>query len=372
VRDVQADALSRLIERAYSAGLDPVLWQDFLNDLDAEIDGAYLSIYGYDAISKISLPSVSTRYPPEMMELYQTQLYRSNPFIPVLLRAPRLQSRVVEAWLDKQDLIRSEFYNEFLGPIENLANGAGGVVFNDAGRMFILNGHIPLRYEDRKAERLNAFINLLMPHVGQAFALHRRLALTDHLAQAHRTLLDRAASPAYLIDASQRVLWYNAAAEAMRDLVVVVGARGVLGFAEPATQRRFEAALRALLHSDPPTAAPPFPIGGSGWYASMVPLSRQLPPALAWAPLAPAALLVLSSPRRVPNELWPVYAAEVGLTPAECDLAEALAAGLSLSDQAERRGSSLHTVRAQAKALFAKTGTHGQVALIAALARFFH
>ena len=81
---------------------------------------------------------------------------------------------------------------------------------------------------------------------------------------------------------------------------------------------------------------------------------------------------MLSDPRPVPNALWSVHAAQLGLTVAEQALAEALVAGQSLAVFAEARDRSLHTVRAQLKALLAKTGTNGQTEMVAKLAPYFH
>ena len=53
-----------------------------------------------------------------------------------------------------------------------------------------------------------------------------------------------------------------------------------------------------------------------------------------------------------------------GLTPAEADLVQALAADERLAAYAERRGRSLNTVKTHLKAVFAKTGTTRQAELV--------
>jgi len=52
------------------------------------------------------------------------------------------------------------------------------------------------------------------------------------------------------------------------------------------------------------------------------------------------------------------------LTTAEAELASALATGLSLSQCAQQRRVSLHTVRSQLKQIFTKTGTSRQTDLV--------
>jgi DNA-binding CsgD family transcriptional regulator/PAS domain-containing protein len=322
----------------------------------------------------VALPAVVTRYSDAAMDAYYRHHSHINPFVPLLMKAPLLTAHRNEEFLSRERLLRSEFYNDFLRPQEDIGAGGGGIIFNEAGRILILSGQVRFRDGESKIERLTAYFDLLMPHVRQAFAIQRRLSLTEGLAESRRTLLDRATSPSFLIDAQYRVAWFNAAAEALLagPSPVVLGTGGALGFADIAAQRRLEAAVKAILVGDPPSAAPAFRVGEGGWYASLVPLPRGSRASPGWLPEAPVALLVLSDPAPVPNPMWPVHAAEHGLTPAEAALAEALAAGQSLAAHAEARGRSLHTVRAQAKALFAKLRVGSQAELVASLSRFFH
>jgi DNA-binding CsgD family transcriptional regulator len=53
-----------------------------------------------------------------------------------------------------------------------------------------------------------------------------------------------------------------------------------------------------------------------------------------------------------------------GLTPAEANLAILLARGLSLAEASGAQNISLHTARAQLKAIFAKTGVSRQAELV--------
>lgn len=53
-----------------------------------------------------------------------------------------------------------------------------------------------------------------------------------------------------------------------------------------------------------------------------------------------------------------------GLTPAEARLVEALLAGATIQEYADRAGVSLHTAKTQLKHVFAKTGATRQADLI--------
>ncbi|MBM0273952.1 helix-turn-helix transcriptional regulator [Streptococcus suis] len=81
----------------------------------------------------------------------------------------------------------------------------------------------------------------------------------------------------------------------------------------------------------------------------------------------PIAMLVLrNQPTPQPSvAALPGY----GLTPAESELAVAIAQGISLRDHADSRDVSIHTVRAQLKSVFAKTETRRQSQLAALILR---
>ena len=83
------------------------------------------------------------------------------------------------------------------------------------------------------------------------------------------------------------------------------------------------------------------------------------------APSACAAVFVAcAGATRLP---WRRVAVQHGLTQAEARLAVALCEGLSVEEAAARFGVSLATVRAQLKAVFAKTGTRRQAELVGRL-----
>lgn len=64
-----------------------------------------------------------------------------------------------------------------------------------------------------------------------------------------------------------------------------------------------------------------------------------------------------------------LFRARYALTPAEAALVSALAHGQSLAGYAEAKGLSVFTVRAQLKAVFAKTNVHRQGELVALFMR---
>jgi DNA-binding CsgD family transcriptional regulator len=97
------------------------------------------------------------------------------------------------------------------------------------------------------------------------------------------------------------------------------------------------------------------------------PLSLLLEP----HPLAPsglaAAVLFVTDPERGRKSRAERLAARWGFTPAECDVAQRLAAGEDLDRISAELGITLHTVRGHLKHVYAKAGVHRQAELVAKL-----
>ena len=84
----------------------------------------------------------------------------------------------------------------------------------------------------------------------------------------------------------------------------------------------------------------------------------------------PGAAFVFINDRASPPALAEdVLCATHGLTPSEARLAALLAADRSLAEAADELEVSVHTVRKQLQALFAKTGTNRQSSLVGLLVR---
>lgn len=97
------------------------------------------------------------------------------------------------------------------------------------------------------------------------------------------------------------------------------------------------------------------------------PLSLLLEP----YPLAPsglgAAVIFVRDPEPGRKSRAERLASRWGFTPAECDVAQRLAAGADLDRIATELGITLHTVRGHLKHVYAKAGVHRQAELVAKL-----
>jgi DNA-binding CsgD family transcriptional regulator len=85
------------------------------------------------------------------------------------------------------------------------------------------------------------------------------------------------------------------------------------------------------------------------------------------APGLGAAVVFATDPELGRKSRAELLASRWGFTPAECDVAERLAAGADLDRIAAELGITLHTVRGHLKHVFSKAGVHRQAELVAKL-----
>jgi DNA-binding CsgD family transcriptional regulator len=82
---------------------------------------------------------------------------------------------------------------------------------------------------------------------------------------------------------------------------------------------------------------------------------------------AGAAVIFATDPERGRSPARATLASRYGFTPAECDVAQRLAAGADLERIGAELGITLSTVRGHLKHVFAKAGVHRQAELVARL-----
>jgi len=199
----------------------------------------------------------------------------------------------------------------------------------------------------------------LMPRLGQAASLSQALgrAALDGALRG----LDQVAQAALTLDGAGRVIGSNARAEALFDASVRV-ADGTLRIADPRAREEVAGLLQ------PCRAGPAGPV--------LVPRRDRRPLILrvlpvieaARSPFLGASALLLITDLDAERRPDPALLAQAfGLTTAEARLAAMLAGGAALDEAADRLGIAVETARSHIKAVFAKTGTGRQGALVALL-----
>ncbi len=206
-------------------------------------------------------------------------------------------------------------------------------------------------------------VELLIRGVGSA--VDASLALGRTLDQETLTTAEHLTAPAVLLGADMQVVSLSLAAETLLRQSLLLTIRGNRIIASDdrgriALDRAFRAATLGPL-----ALRRTHRVVLSGRGGEVLPIDICPMPMRMSGPLSSARALLAFRVASQADGARTRAAVEqaFGLTPAEAEIALALADGLNVNEVAARRASSVNTVRAQIKAIFAKTGWRRQTEL---------
>ncbi|MHA6722194.1 helix-turn-helix transcriptional regulator [Sphingomonas sp. RS2018] len=206
----------------------------------------------------------------------------------------------------------------------------------------------------------------LVERLGPGIAAACHAALAFGTAQ-DRTIVQTAellAGQAILLGADRTIVSLSPAAEqTLRTGRALTVRAGRLVAIDAVSDRDLDRAFRCA-ESDTGQARVSVRALGGPLHVELTPLPPRLPGTLSVA----RVLLTMRQPSQG-EEALATSAQALGLSGAEGEVAVLLAAGLTLAQIAERRGSAVSTVRTQLKSAFNKTGTHRQTELVMLLRR---
>jgi DNA-binding CsgD family transcriptional regulator len=223
-------------------------------------------------------------------------------------------------------------------------------------------GHI-----DDRSKRLFA---TLAPHVRAA--VRTSLAIGDQHAALITGAFENLSMPAIVCDGSGNVLRLTSAAEALCASGAGLTLRQrKLGAHHPADDAALGAALHAAAAPRAGAAAQPLVVRSAKPDAALLMLDVQpLPRQRLSLHQEARVLVVVRTPANDDRRRTTLLRDSYGLTPAEIEIALALAKGKKPEAIARARGVSVGTVRVQIKSLLAKAGVNRQVELVARLTNF--
>jgi DNA-binding CsgD family transcriptional regulator/PAS domain-containing protein len=362
----ELEALSGLLNSMYDSALDGSGWPDFITDV-GEAFGTHSCALQIRLNGEIVMLGTTENLTPALLQEYMNHYGETD------IWARAIGARMFDTVHLGRDLAthevvsRSEYY-EFMNKAD-LFDFAGAVVTVGPGEVGIICVH-----RRRQAAEFEEWhrrkMHLLVPHLQRSLKMSsafRKHAIQHGMMTA---ALDSLAIAVILADDSGRVLYANQTAvatlrkgdglteregrlkadtaDATQTLLHLVGA---------ACRRDFLAA-----RADTPDVLVLRRSASAFVSAMIVPLRAGVFSAARDEPMA--MLLVrdgASSGASRPEILQALF----GLTPAEAAIANELAQGCSLDEIAERKGASVHTVRAQLKSALRKTGAHRQAELVA-------
>lgn len=326
-----------------------------------------MHLSGLDFRSGLDLGITCAGYDPDWLKTYGEYYGGLNCWMDGIVGKAAGTAYGVEDLCPRDTLERSEFYNDWIKPQEDILGGGAAMLFSDASRLFVLGGNVRRRDIDRLEDDWLRLARLLTPHLMNALEVNRQLAGKSLETYALDSGGDRRTA-VLAINADRRMLLANTPARALLETGRVVRGdlQGRLSFCG-AAERAFQQTLSLF---DVTRVFPPrtFEIRAPDC-GYLCRLSAIEPDDLDYSPLgvllgpSETALLITIAPLTGDIDAANRLAAQYSLSPMECRVALKVASGLSARDIADENGTSLNTVRNQLRAAMAKLGVNKQVDL---------
>ena len=293
-----------------------------------------------------------------------------NPLTAPVNRTPVGRTFAIDDMMPRDAFMRTPIYNEFFAP-NGLQQAIGAKLVADEQGGVVVG--LWRRAERRRfgAAELDVLAGVL-PHLQRAMQMSRRLADVQITRDASADVLHRLRQAVVLVDACCRVMFANAAAEA-----VLTDGAGLHRAADGTLQARRSAETDHLhrLVAGAANGARDGEIGAGGTVRvsrdAMTALSVLVVPlrtATDWlGTRQPAAMLFVSDPAEVAAPTPAVLRQDHALTRMEAAVALQLLDGHGLSAAAAKLGIAPTTARTHLNAVFDKTGTRSQVDLVRVL-----
>lgn len=362
---MELEVLLLMIERLYEAGSRPELWPEAVAALGRLYGVASVSLQARNARGELVMAPIRPEADPEADAAYMAHYWKLDPWVAGWSQRPIDGVFLGTDLVDPEELRRTEFYAGFAKP-QGAFHFLGASVKVGGAAQLMLGLHRPEHHAAFAPVERQA-LERLVPHLVRAMQVTLTLQRAEAVRDAMGGALDGLDLGVVLLDAEGRTVFANRMAERL-----AAGGDGLRLRREGVAARdaredgRLQRAIRGVLTGE---GGPPAPL----------PVSRRAGPALsvlvaavgglrgadaaAW-PRGVAAMVLVHDPGRALPSPGAAMAAMHGLTAAEARLLDALVAGDSPGEYAERHRVTRNTVKTQLAQLFAKTGTRRQAELV--------
>lgn len=268
-----------------------------------------------------------------------------------------------ETTIATEDLVATEFYNDFLKPQGHLYSMAGVISQHPSQGSYLMAVGSPSKGSFTASDE--AILLALMPHLQTAMRTHQRLSVLSARLTASESILDQLDYGVLLLDAGGKVLFANRMANAALKSKdgLWLGPEGVHVYLHAEHVK-----LRALMRE----AAMALDFGQPSQGAMMVTRANgRAPLSVLVAPLphlqnaaGPAMVLFVTALDWCAPPDPRAYEEIFKLTRMEARLAAALASGKTVQEFTREAGVTLNTTRTHLKRMYAKLGIGRQQDLV--------
>ncbi len=360
------------IDLIYSASLNSERWIDFLWHLSKISGGVRTHLVGQDHLGHVNSGVATANYDQRFIDAFIEYYGTINPWLRSFLVRESPKAYSVEEYVPKDELMKTEFYSDWVLPQENHGAGGGVVLFKDKTKMYLLGGQVGYKDQETLEPRYVELLDLFAPHIRNSVEIARTLHGRSLQSAIVTSYLDQLDAAVMIISENGALVFANQKAGELLDSGAMVHrnladklvfidqkAQGILekcyGFSKDLEKR--QGAHFSIRDPDSNSA-----------YVCRI--SSFLCPKIDFNPFegvpgAPeSSVLVTIAPRNAPVGVKDTLQIAYGLTESEAEIAMFVAEGATLPEIADRRSVSLHTVRTQLKISLSKMDVHRQVDLV--------
>lgn len=353
-----------LVTRLYEAATNAECWPDALKSMVGFIGNSGVHLFLTDESTGLVRQDAYFGMPEKLMVEYNNRQVVQCPRVENALAHPEYRLLYDYQHIDESGINRSEYYHWLENSGDGIRYYLGAQLFPTAGRPSWIS--FPFRRSEGHAQRVHMDrLKLFVPHLERALRVSQQFGTASLLSGALKHSIDREERALVVLGASGNVLFASKAAEnlARHSQWIRISRTGV-HLTNPALDAQLQRGLhecRQIIERNAASAAAEIEVAtqdGHSYRISLAPLMFHGP---MFGVDHPAIVATIT---RVGAEEVEVRKRLRALTCAEMALALAVARGSTLAGYARGRGISLHTVRAQLKIVFQKTGTHRQAELV--------
>ncbi|GAA6207901.1 LuxR family transcriptional regulator [Cognatishimia sp. WU-CL00825] len=363
--------LSNLTTTMFSAAMGNSSWSHFLADLSAISGDICTHIFGYDTEAGVTMDLLAHGYDPEFLKTYDQHFASLNAWADGFSKHPAGTVVDCERMCTTQNLVKTEFYHDWLRPQEDIIQGGGALLFKNDTRVFALGGNIRLKDSEKLKSNWLAIVGQLIPHMQQAFEITRALEGKRIDAEVIANEGLKSVPGIILLSEMGRIVFANNVAQQMLadGAPVAFDNHNHLTYGSADSQTICDvASLRGALNLSSPSFSDRVTDSrtAKNYDLRFVKLSPDAGVAFPFDTMlgvhSHCTMLIITEAKRpsTTETLKESYA----LTPAEVAVAMSLAQGFSSSEIADQRQASIHTVRHQIKAAMDKLSVHRQSELV--------
>ncbi|MDV4156448.1 helix-turn-helix transcriptional regulator (plasmid) [Rhizobium leguminosarum] len=362
------DASSELINLIYGSLFGECNWQDFLDRVAQTSPNGKAALHYHDLASPVAHVPYVSGFSRTEVDQFSSHFAAVNPWIPRLSFVPVGQGVCGDEIFPREDLLKSEFYNDWLKGQAQCETSIGVSIIREETRTFVLSTCTSSADPDFNKEAAGRY-TILAPHLKRAFDFIRKRDLLAPERQTTQTLFDSIGVGLIYVSEQGRARQWNKSAEALMaaGFPVHVAPSGKLEL----QCERSAAVLDFLTSRKGVQSRPHTAIAkGKDKASYRITLLRLQTDAFTEFLEGPTVAVIVEPLVATPlNERRDFLMEAYKLTATEIRIASSIASGHSPKEVAIADHISYETVRTHLRNIYSKLGVNSRVGLVALLMR---